>query len=243
MGKRPANDNNRRCPPPIGPNELRLMNSRAREMLLKYCDLPLFESLLKKHGLALKGSSVLDAGCGSGYSLQLILHKFEPEELVGFDIVPSQVEIARSRGTKATVLTADITALDLPSQRFDAAFVCGVLHHCSDWRTGLAEIARVLKDGGLLLMEEPGTLHLKFERLLTRNSEVLDSGFSARRLAMETVKNGLTIVDSRHLYFGLFRSYLCVKGAAVRAPQHFSARKLLRTQVSSSVAPGQEAPA
>ncbi len=219
------------------------MNSRARELLLRYWDVPLFESFLRKHGISLRDTSVLDAGCGSGYSLTLIWERLRPAELTAFDIVPSQVEIARSRGTPATVFVGDIAALDLPSQRFDAAFICGVLHHCQDWRTGLAEIARVLKDGGVLLMEEPGTFHLKFERLPTGHSEVLDSGFSQRRLAMEAVRNGLTIVESRPLYFGLFRSYLCVKGVSLRATEHYIARDLLRTPGSKRITPGQEAPA
>ena len=36
----------------------------------------------------------------------------------------------------------------------DAVFTFGVLHHVLDWRSALADIARVLKNNGLLFFEE-----------------------------------------------------------------------------------------
>ncbi len=229
-------------PEAIGRHEMRIMNSRGRELLLKYWDFPLFASALSRSGLSLADKSVLDAGCGSGYSLGLIWERFRPGTLTGFDVVPSQVEAARQRNTPATVLVADITALDLRSESFDAAFVCGVLHHCREWRRGLAEVARVLKRGGILLMEEPGVGHLKFERLLMGKSHSLDAGFSFEALAAEMHRSGLGILMQRPLYFGLFRSYLCVKGAGV-AQEHCAFRRPVRAMNSGELGSGQEVPA
>ncbi len=205
---------------PISKTELRLMNSRGRELLLRHCDFPLFESLLREHHITLTGTSVLDAGCGAGYSLTLIDERFRPRELTGIDIVPSQVEKARSRGTSATVRVGDITALDIPSQSFDAVFLLEVLHHSQEWRTGLSEVARVLKDGGALILEEPGTLQLQLERLVLGRSSSLETslrtGFSLEHLSGEMPANGLRVVDSRRLYLGLSRVFLCVKSASVK---------------------------
>ncbi len=244
MGNKPGDESYPERPDAIGKKEMRLMNSSARKWLLRYWDFPLFAALLRKHGISLTTASVLDAGCGSGYSLTLISDRFKPRELTGFDIVPSQVERARSRGTPATVLVADITALDLQSASFDAVFVLGVLHHCREWRAGLAEISRVMKDSGILLLEEPGTRFLRFERLLARRSPSLETGFSLRNLRAEMARNGLSVVESRALYFGLFRSFLCVKGAGVRSTEQYVARHMLRTPDPRQITPeGQEAPA
>jgi SAM-dependent methyltransferase len=228
---------------PIGEGERRLMNSRGRELLLRGWDFPLFASSLRRHGISLANAEVLDAGCGSGYTLTLIWERFHPGRLTAFDILPAQVQLAQSRNVPATVFVGDITAMQLPNRAFDAVFVCGVLHHCREWRAGMAEVARVLKDGGILLLEEPDTFHLRIERALIGHSPALDARFSIDALRDEMVRNGLAIVEHRALYFGLFRSFVCVKAAAHKTPEYVLARNLLRAASKGEFAAGQQAPA
>lgn len=215
--------------PPIEPGELSLMNSRARELLLKYWDFRLFGSALRKHGIDLGDAIVLDAGCGSGYSTLLIWEMFRPRELLAFDVMPEQVERARARGVPATVFVGDITSLHLADQSCDAAFVLGVLHHCPNWREGMAQVARVLRDGGVLLLEEPGKRHIAFERALLGWASTCDSAFNLESLRQELARVGLAIIEEKPLYFGLFGSFLCTKMAGHRSPEHIVARQLLRT--------------
>lgn len=242
MDEKPRNTNQQQAPDAIGRTELRLMNSRGRELLLKYWDFPLFASTLRRHGISLADRNVLDAGCGSGYTLTLIWERFHPAALTAFDIVPSQVARAKSRGTPATVFAADITSLELQAATFDAVFVCGVLHHCREWRRGLAEVTRVLKSGGVLLIEEPDRTHLRFERMLTGHSPALEAGFSLEALRSEMSRNGLGVLSRRPLYFGLFGSFLCVKGAGA-VGDYYAARHLLRAPSEGELVAGQQAPA
>jgi SAM-dependent methyltransferase len=219
------------------------MNSRGRASAQVTGNFRSSQSVLRRrHQVSLNNASILDAGCGAGHTLTLIEERFHPSTLTAFDIVPSQVEAAQLRGTSAEVFVADITALQLPAESFDAAFVCGVLHHCREWRRGLAEIARVLRSGGVLLIEEPGVAHLRFERLLTGKSVALDAGFSLDALRLEMARHGLGVLSQQSLYFGLFGSFLCVKGAAV-ADDRLQARAMLRVIRPERIAPGQEAPA
>jgi len=214
---------------PIGPGELNLMNSRARELLLKYWDFRLFGGALRRHGIDLGDAVVLDAGCGSGYSTSLIWEMFRPRELLACDVMPEQVERARARGLPATVFVGDITSLHLADRSCDAAFVLGVLHHCSNWREGLAQVARVLRDGGVLLLEEPGKQHIAFERAILGWTYTCDSGFNLEELRLELARVGLAVIEEKPLYFGLFGSFLCAKMASHTSARYVVARRLLRT--------------
>jgi ubiquinone/menaquinone biosynthesis C-methylase UbiE len=103
----------------------------------------------------LANKAILDAGCGSGYSTELIARAFAPSRLVAFDLMPEQIELAERRSLNADVFVGDMTNLELPSESFDAVFIFGVLHHIPIWRQALREMASVLKPEGAMLVEEP----------------------------------------------------------------------------------------
>ena len=227
---------------PIGPRELRIMNSRARELLLRYWDFPVFDSLLRGQGVSLENASVLDVGCGSGYTTLLISERFSPQRLDAFDIVPGQVELARNRKIDANIFVADIIDPKLPERSYDAVFVCGVLHHCPEWRTGLARVANLLRDGGVLLLEEPGSRHIKLETVLMGRPPANGAWTGLEPFRAEVESVGLSIVEERPLFFGLFGSFLCVKMSEARDPNYIVARNLLRSP-TGDVVTGQEVPA
>lgn len=98
------------------------------------------------------GRRVLDAGCGSGPLLEEL--RIAGAEIAGFDASPAMAEIARRRlGADADLRVADLSQ---PLPYDDAAFddvVCSlVLHYLRDWSAPLAELRRVLRPGGRLLL-------------------------------------------------------------------------------------------
>jgi len=72
--------------------ELRFMNSYFRQFFLKYYEFKVFKKFLKKNHIDLNKKVILDAGCGCGYSTELIIKEFQPEEIFAFDIAPNQIE-------------------------------------------------------------------------------------------------------------------------------------------------------
>jgi SAM-dependent methyltransferase len=99
-----------------------------------------------------KGKRVLDAGCGHG---PLMVALRDRGALVaGFDLSPSMIEIAADRlGTGADIRVADLSKL-LPydDDEFDVVTCSLALHYVQDWAPTLAELRRVLKPGGRLLV-------------------------------------------------------------------------------------------
>ena len=53
-------------------------------------------------------------------------------------------------GARASVEEADATALSFPDARFDTVISFIMLHHVIDWERAIAEMARVLRPGGIV---------------------------------------------------------------------------------------------
>jgi ubiquinone/menaquinone biosynthesis C-methylase UbiE len=107
------------------------------------------------------GEAVLDVGCGTGtLALEAKRHVGQAGRVAGVD--PSQEQIARAHAKAARRhLPIDfqigvIEQLPFPDQTFDVVFSTLMMHHlpASLKRQGLAEIARVLKPGGRLVIAD-----------------------------------------------------------------------------------------
>lgn len=100
----------------------------------------------------LDGATVLDAGCGEGAHVAVLsaLRAASPRLGVALDIAMSGVRDARRQASTAWCgVHGDMSALPFAAASFDAVFSFGVLHLTPSPRASLAELARVLKPGGL----------------------------------------------------------------------------------------------
>ncbi|WP_042421988.1 class I SAM-dependent methyltransferase [Streptacidiphilus anmyonensis] len=108
------------------------------------------------------GRRILDAGCGSG---PLFASLRERGALMsGFDASAGMLELARRRlGDDADLRLADLGGpLPYPDDTFDDVVAALVLHYLEDWGPALAELRRVLRPGGRLLVsvDHPFAMHL-----------------------------------------------------------------------------------
>ncbi len=114
---------------------------------------------MKKHARLSPGGSFLEIGCGRGAGASIIREQFSPAFLCATDLDPMMMKRAvrylYGRETRnIRFCAADGLRLPLTDSVFDAVFGFGVLHHIPDWQGALAEVARVLKPGGLYFLEE-----------------------------------------------------------------------------------------
>jgi len=99
------------------------------------------------------GRRILDAGCGSG-PLSAALRD-RGAIVTGIDISAGMLERARRRlgDDGARLQQADLKSpLPFPDNAFDDVITSLVLHYLEDWKAPLAELRRVLRPGGRLIV-------------------------------------------------------------------------------------------
>jgi ubiquinone/menaquinone biosynthesis C-methylase UbiE len=99
-----------------------------------------------------EGRRVLDAGCGSGPLSEDL--RSRGAHVSGFDSSQAMLELARQRlGAEADLRVADLSQpLPYADATFDDVICSLVLHYLEDWTAPLAELRRILKPGGRLLL-------------------------------------------------------------------------------------------
>jgi ubiquinone/menaquinone biosynthesis C-methylase UbiE len=99
--------------------------------------------------------AVGDLGCGSGRLAATIAPY--ARSVVAVDASPEMLDVARSRLSRfdnVQVVEGQIEDLPLESSSLDLALVVHLLHHVADPSAALAEVARVLRPGGRLVIAD-----------------------------------------------------------------------------------------
>ena len=98
------------------------------------------------------GQRILDVGCGSGPISAALRDR--GATVAGFDSSTKMVELARKRlGPDADLRIANLgQPLPYPDGAFNDVIAALVLHYLRDWTAPLAELRRILKPGGRLIV-------------------------------------------------------------------------------------------
>jgi len=163
----------------------RKQSFRARQIVLAEC----------LHDLDLAGSSWLDAGCGTG-----TLSRWLAEcgcDVLGVDAASPMIEAAAQLAQKSShadtlkfARVETIGRLPLEDDSMDGVLCSSVLEYVDDPRACLAELARVLRTDGLLLLSVPN-----------RESVIRRAQVACYRFGARTGQNWFLFVrHSRHEY-------------------------------------------
>jgi 2-polyprenyl-3-methyl-5-hydroxy-6-metoxy-1,4-benzoquinol methylase len=111
-----------------------------------------FGRFLRKEHVA--GKDVLEIGCGMGTHAAMLARC--GAQLTAIDLTERAVETARHRfeifGLQGEIQQADAEKLQFPGGSFDFVWSWGVIHHSRSTELILAEITRVLRPGGRILI-------------------------------------------------------------------------------------------
>lgn len=133
--------------------------------------------------------SVMDIGCGIGNFHPLLKPKFE--RLVGVDISPVSIDLARENNAGVDYQLYDGHRLPYPNNCFDVAFTVCVMHHVppDQWPDFTSEMLRVLKPDGLALVFEHNPANPLTMRIVNRCPFDADAVLLPRRRTINLLKD------------------------------------------------------
>ena len=144
-------------------------------------------------------------GCGRGVGVEVLVDRLRAGRVTAFDLDPAMVEKAHRRlaGRPAvSVSVGDACKIEQPTAGVDAVVEFGVIHHVPDWRRALAEIARVLRSGGLLLFEDIPRHTLETWLMRTFTVHPRQDRFEAEEFTAELARHGMQAASPLQSRFG-----------------------------------------
>ncbi|HEU5422112.1 MAG TPA: class I SAM-dependent methyltransferase [Nitrolancea sp.] len=163
---------------------------------------------------------VLDLGCATGELLQIV-RELGNADVLGVEPSSEAAAVARARGLE--VVAGTLEDARLPSGSLDAALLAHVIEHLPSPDATLAELARVLRPGGALVLWLPNADSLA-ARLLGARWIGYDAprhlyAFTPRTLGSLLARHDFTVRSVEHEWIGLEWSWALRLWAAERSPR------------------------
>ena len=154
--------------------------------------------LVRKYGT---GLDVLEAGCGTG--LLLAETARVARSAIGLDLSRSMLGLAQHRDLP--VVQGSLTAVPLPDRSVDLVYSMKVLAHVPPIREALAELARVVRPGGHLLLEFYNPRSLRYLAKVVGGAAPIAEGTTDRDVytSYDTLKTARSYLPDNLEYVGV----------------------------------------
>jgi SAM-dependent methyltransferase len=112
--------------------------------------------------------TVVDVGCGNGGYLATLERRGHRGAIVGVDLSAGMAAAARARSSRASVAVGDAQTLPIATAAADVVLSMHMLYHVPDRASAIAELRRVARDDGIVLVMTNGAGHLReLDELIT----------------------------------------------------------------------------
>jgi ubiquinone/menaquinone biosynthesis C-methylase UbiE len=186
----------------LNPFERRLVSGGLRRLVVRSWDIP---RILKLTGDC-TGQRVLEIGCGRGFGVEATYDLLKAKVVHAFDTDDAMVALARQLMTRsgyfhatprARIWQGSATEIPAPDADYDAVLGLQVLHHVQDWRAAVAEIARVLRPGGRVMLSDSLIGFIDHPILGRWMDHPTEDRFTQRQLFEELELRGFHIVGCK----------------------------------------------
>jgi ubiquinone/menaquinone biosynthesis C-methylase UbiE len=107
-----------------------------------------------------RGSKVLEIGCGNCQWLRILREHYPQHQYHALDVADECVFMATKMGFNA--IQADARDIPLATGTMDLVFSWGVVEHFDDTKKAVSEHIRILRPGGILVIDVPNRMSLCF---------------------------------------------------------------------------------
>lgn len=155
-----------------------------------------------------KSGPILEIGCSSGYLLSEIRRNFPEAAVLGADVVKQPLLRLAERIPDLPLLRFDLSRCPLPDCCVDAVVMLNVLEHIENERAALSQVYRVLKPGGILVIEVPAGpgLYDYYDKYLRHYRR-----YTSMDLRNACSRAGLEPLTLSHLGFWLYPAFWLIK--------------------------------
>jgi ubiquinone/menaquinone biosynthesis C-methylase UbiE len=162
--------------------------------------------------------SVLDVGCANGIHMQALAKYCS--KIQGIDINEKMLSLAREKFGLQDIANAEVfqqsaAALDFHDESFDLVYSFSTLLLVPDIKRAIEELARVLKPGGIGILDVTGRYNLSriyWGRYYKKHGHFGVNSFGYAQLTGFLKKTGLDILESHALGFTDQWKYLPLMG-------------------------------
>lgn len=180
---------------------------------------------------------IMEVGCSGGYFIRLLAATFPEAVVVGADYPLAFITRLAETLDDIPLIQFDLTDCPLPDNTFNAVVLLQVIEHIEDHEAAIRQLYRILKPGGVVLLEVPAgrRLYDAFDEYVGHFRR-----YDMGELTALVRGAGFEVLSRSHLGFLLYPAFWATKRLnQIRAPKTAGERReMVRGLIKTSMRPG-----